>query len=105
MPGFLLHQGAGVNCAHLGQAQPVVVSPRVRVSRQPVVVQTTGYTVAACGLTGSPNPPCATAQWTTAAVRVKVGGIPVLLQDSQAVCVPTGTGLTVLVTQTRVRGV
>ena len=105
MPGFLLHQGASVVCIHLGQAQPVVVQPRVRVSGQPVVVQTSGYTIAACGLTGSPNPPCTTATWTTAAVRVKVGGVPVLLKDGQAVCAPTTTGLNVLVTQTRVKGV
>jgi hypothetical protein len=28
----------------------------------------------------------------------------VLLQDSQAVCTPTGTGLNILVTQVRVKG-
>jgi hypothetical protein len=28
----------------------------------------------------------------------------VVLQDSQAVCIPTGTGLNVLATQVRVRG-
>ena len=38
-------------------------------------------------------PPCATAQWTTAATRVTAMGQPVLLQDSQATCVPTGTPL------------
>ena len=35
---------------------------------------------------------------------VPAGGQPVLLQDSQAVCAPTGTPLTVVVTQVRVRG-
>jgi len=38
------------------------------------------------------------------ALRVLAGGQPVLLQDSQAVCVPTGTPLTVAMTQVRVRG-
>jgi hypothetical protein len=44
-----------------------------------------------------------TAQWTTAATRVTAGGAPVLLQDSVAVCAPTGTGLNVLLTQLRVK--
>lgn len=105
MPGFLLHQGAIVMCMHGGQAQPTVPNPRVRVSDQPIVTQTTTYTIAGCpfvppGGTG----PCVTAQWVVAATRVRAGGVPVLLQDSQAVCVPTGTGLNVIVTQLRVRG-
>ena len=28
MPGFLLHQGATVLCAHAGQATPTVPNPR-----------------------------------------------------------------------------
>jgi hypothetical protein len=35
---------------------------------------------------------------------VRAGGVPVLLQDSQAICAPTGTGLNVVVTQVRVKG-
>ena len=105
MPGFLLHLGAQVTCAHVpGQATPVVTNPRVKVSGQPIVVQTTQYAVAGCALTGTPNPPCATASWITAATRVRAGGVPVLLQDSQSMCAPTGTPLTVLATQTRVKG-
>lgn len=104
MPGYLLHQGATVICAHAGQAQPTVPNPRVKVMGQPVVTQPNPYVVAGCGLTGTPNPPCATAQWLTAAVRVRVGGMPVLLQDSQSTCIPTGTPLSILVTQVRVKG-
>ncbi|MFZ1547070.1 MAG: hypothetical protein WAT12_08205 [Candidatus Nitrotoga sp.] len=36
------------------------------------------------------------------AVRVLAGGVPVLIQTGQAVCVPTGTGLLPLVVQPRV---
>ena len=36
--------------------------------------------------------------------KVLAGGMPVLTQSSVAVCVPTGTPLNVLVTQTRVTG-
>jgi hypothetical protein len=45
-----------------------------------------------------------TAQWVTAATRVRSNGMPVLLQDSVAVCVPTGTGVQVVLTQMRVKG-
>jgi hypothetical protein len=50
------------------------------------------------------NGPCVTAQWVVAATRILVGGVPAVLQDSQAVCVPTGTPLTVVATQIRAKG-
>src|SRR4051812_16588166 len=105
MPGYLLHLGAQVLCAHPpGQATPVVTDPRVKVSGQAIVTQSSQYTVAGCALTGTGSPPCATASWVTAATRVKASGVPVVLQDSQSMCVPTGTPLTVAVTQVRVKG-
>jgi len=105
MPGFLLHLGATVMCAHSGQSQPSAPNPRVKVGGQPVVTQTTLYTVAGCpfNISGAPSP-CVTAQWVTAATRVRVGGVPVLLQDSQAICTPNGTPLNIITTQVRVRG-
>jgi hypothetical protein len=106
MPGFLLHLGATVLCAHGGQAQPTASNPRVRVSGQPVTTQAFPYAIAGCPFT-SPSgtlQPCVTAQWVTAATRVKVLGQPVLLQDSQAVCTPNGTPLNIVVTQLRVKG-
>lgn len=105
MPGYLLHVGATVMCMHAGQAQPTVTNPRVKVSGQPIVTQAASYMVAGCGLTGTPNPPCATAQWIVAATRVLSVGVPVLLQDSQAICTPTGTGLNILLTQMRAKGI
>ncbi|MFB8789827.1 MAG: hypothetical protein U7123_13475 [Potamolinea sp.] len=106
MPGFLLHVGATVLCTHAGQAQPVASNPRVRVSGQPIVMQANTYTIAGCTLPTPPtaNGPCLTAQWVTAATRVRASGIPVLLQDSQAICAPTGTPLNILLTQFRVKG-
>lgn len=105
MPGFILHQGATVLCMHAGQAQPTAPNPRVKVGGQPVVTQPTVYTIAGCTLPppNAANGPCVSGSWVTAATRVRVGGIPVLLQDSQAVCAPTGTGLNVVVTQVRVK--
>ena len=106
MPGYLLHVGATVICAHGGQAQPSSPNPRVKVMGQPVVTQVFPYTVAGCS---NPPPPanigpCVMAQWVSAATRVKVMGQPVLLQDSKAVCTPTGAPLNILVTQMRVKG-
>ena len=104
MPGFLLHVGATVMCAHGGQAQPTVPNPRVSVLGQPTVLQTAPYAVAGCAMPPptAGNGPCVTAQWTTGSVRVTSNGQPMLLLSSVAVCAPTGTPLMVTVTQTRV---
>ena len=104
MGGFLLHQNAAVQCMHAGQAMPMVPNLCVKVSSQAIVTQMTVYAVSGCTLAAIPSPPCVTAQFTSAAIRVKANGMPVLLQDSQATCVPTGTGLIIVSTQTRVRG-
>jgi hypothetical protein len=107
MPGFLLHVGATVTCAHAGQATPMSPNPRVLVSGMPTVAITSVYGVAGCTLPPPPaaNGPCVTAQYVTSAVRVTSNGQPLLLIDSQAVCVPTGTPLMASVTQTRVTGI
>ena len=105
MPGFLLHLGATVQCAHAGPAQPTAPSPRVLVSGQPIVMQPAPFVVAGCPFNVSGSPvPCVTAQWTTGAVRVLADGMPVLLLDSQAICAPNGTPLLIMTTQTRVLG-
>ncbi len=105
MPGYLLHQGATVMCMHAGQAQATVPNPRVKVSGQPTVQQPNPWTVAGCPFATAAGPmPCVTAQWVTAATRVLSGGMPLLLQDSQAVCTPNGTGVNIVMTQMRVRG-
>ena len=84
MPGFMLHQGATVLCLHAGQAQPTATNPRVKVSGQAIVVQTTIHSITGCTLPPPPNGngPCVTAQWVSAATRVRAGSVPVLLQDS-----------------------
>ena len=107
MPGLALTQGGTVLCLHGGQSQPTAPLPRVLLSGQPAIGQTTTYTVAGCPFTlpsGTPSP-CVTATWVMAALRVRSGGIPLVLQDSSAVCVPNGTGLMVTFPgQTRVSG-
>ncbi|NDJ16462.1 PAAR-like protein [Myxacorys almedinensis] len=107
MPGYLMHVGATAICAHGGLAQPTQPNPRIKVMGQMIVTQPFPYAIAGCA---NPTPPanvgpCTTAQWVQAATRIKVMGQPVLLQDSTAVCLPTGTGLTITVTQTRVKAI
>ena len=104
MPGFVLHQGATVLCMHGGQAQAIVPNPRVKVSSQMTVQQPNPWMVAGCPFVSGGSPmPCVTAQWVTGATRVRSGRMPLLLQDSQAVCAPNGTGVNILVTQVRVK--
>jgi hypothetical protein len=107
MPGFLLHVGATVLCSHGGQATPTVPNPRVTVSGMPTVTVAGPYAVAGCAMPPPPsgNGPCVTAQFVTCATRVTSNGQPLLLLDSQATCVPTGTPLMTVVTQVRATGV
>jgi len=105
VPGFLLHFGATVICAHGGQAMASAPNPRVLVGGQPIATQMSPYLVAGCAFVPpAGNGPCVTAQFATGALRVLAAGVPVLLQDSQAICAPTGTPLNVIVTQPRVKG-
>ena len=107
MPGFLLHQGATVLCAHAGQAQLTVPNPRVMVSGMPTAPLSSPYVVAGCALPPPPaaNGPCLTAQFVMGSTRVLSNGQPLLLFDSQAICAPTATPLMTVVTQTRVLGI
>ena len=106
MPGYLLHVGAVVQCAHGGQAQPTFANTRVKVMGQPIVIQEAPYVIAGCAFPPPPvaNGPCATAQWAFGALRITANGMPVLLTDSQAICTPTGTPLLISTTQVRVKG-
>ena len=102
MPGFVLHVGAMVQCAHAGMAQPTVPNPRVLLSGQPSVTLTSPYVIAGCPFPPVTGGPCVTGQWVLGALRVTSEGTPLLIQSGVAVCVPTGTPLLPTVTQTRV---
>lgn len=106
MPGYLLHEGAMVICMHGGTAQPIVPNLRVQVSGQPITTQAYPYMIAGCGDPPPPtgSGPCAIGTWITGATRVTASGIPVLLQDSQAICFLPGTELEIVSTQMRVKG-
>ena len=90
MPGYLLHAGAVVQCTHGITVQPTTTDPKVKVGGQPIVNQSSVY---------SPCPQGCAPSWVSAATRVRAGGVPVVLRDSQATC-----GLRVVSQQARVRG-
>jgi hypothetical protein len=108
MPGFLLHEGAVVTCAHAGPASPTVPNPRVKVFGMSTVLASVPYKITGCtfpAMTSGASPPCVTAQWTTASLRVKSMGQPLVLIDSQATCVPNGTPLIIGATLTKVTAI
>jgi hypothetical protein len=104
MPGFALHLGAQVLCMHAGQATPVAPTPRVTLSGQMAVTIASPWVVALCTLPPPPaaNGPCVTATFITAATHVTASGQPLVLFDSQSICVPTGTPLRPVSCQTKV---
>ena len=106
MPGFLLTQNSLVLCNHGGQAKPLAPFPRVKVMGAAVVTLTSPFAVSGCA---NPTPPanvgpCVTGQCLKPATRVLAGGVPVLLDDTKGVCVPTGTGFIVQALQVKVKG-
>ena len=105
MAGFLLHAGAVVLCAHGGQATPAFSIPRVLVGGEPIVLQSSSFVIAGCQSVNRVSSPCITAQFISAATRIKSNGQPVLLADSQAICIQNGTPLIIGASQTRVKGI
>lgn len=102
MPGFLIQQGATVMCIHGGQAMPLVPNPAVTLEGMPSCLLPDPWSVAGCPGILPAIPPCVTASWVVGTVRVTSYGQPLLVQSSQAVCMPTGTPLLPIVTQVRV---
>jgi hypothetical protein len=89
-------------CSHGGQAMPTAPMPRVLVSGMPVTTIAAPYAVAGCAFVPpAGNGPCVTAQWVAGAVRVMAEGVPVAILTGTAICVPTGTPLLPVVSQTR----
>src|SRR6266487_2552400 len=103
MPGFLLHAGATVLCAHGGQAQPTAPDPRVTVGGQPVTTLSAPYAVAGCAFVPpAGNGPCVTGQWILGATMVFSQGQPVAIMSGVSICAPTGTPMLPVSAQTLV---
>jgi hypothetical protein len=102
MPAPALHLGAVVLCTHAGTATPAAPFPRVLLSGQPAVTVASPYVIAGCALTGTPNPPCATGQWLSGAVRVLAGGVPLATMTGASTCIVPGTPMLPVTAQPRV---
>ncbi len=105
MPGFLIQQAATVLCMHGGQAMPLMPNPAVTLDGMPSCLLPDPWAVAGCPGIPPAVPPCVTANWIVGTTRVTSYGQPLLVQSSQAVCVPTGTPLLPVFTQTRVTAI
>jgi len=105
MPGFLLDTTSQLSCPHQGAAKSPAPAIRVTIMGQPVLTQPTPDAIGGCANPPEAGGPCVAAQWVSAATRITTLGQPVLLGDSQAVCTPTGTPLTAIPVQIRVKGI
>lgn len=105
MPGSILTVGSLILCAHGGSVQSPAPFPRVKIAGQPVLLQPIPLLVSGCPFPPPPagNGPCISATAVTGSVRVRANGMPLLLQSSQAICTPTGTPISVVLAQPRVR--
>ena len=106
---YLLDANTSIACPHGGQGTVVPSNQKVRLGGSPALVNTDQATIAGCAfnVSGSPSP-CIRVQWVAPATRVTVGGTPVLLSSSVALCVnaagaPQGPG-TLSGYQTKVTG-
>lgn len=103
MPGFLLHQGAVVMCAHGGQTTPPAPNPRVLVMGMPTATIASPWVVAGCPGIPTVIPPCVTGQWVMGTVRVTSMGQPLVVQSGAAVTAPGGVPLMPISMQMRVQ--
>lgn len=84
MSSPILHAGAAGLCPHGGALSLTTSQARVRVSGQPVFTTGDASIIAGCGFNPGAYHPCVNARWITAATRVRVLGLPVVLRDGQA---------------------
>jgi hypothetical protein len=102
MPGFLLHQGAAVICAHGGQLEVIEPNPRVVVSGMPTAIISAPWQVAGCpGIPGT-IPPCVIGQWVSGTTRVTSNGQPLVVQSGSGITAPGGVPHLPVNMQTRV---
>ncbi|HWB76180.1 MAG TPA: hypothetical protein VG755_14520 [Nannocystaceae bacterium] len=108
---LLLDQTSVLQCPHGLPIQHPPSQVRVLLSGAPALTVADIGTITGCPFTIPPSKPspCVTTQWLQGAVRVKIGGVPALLQSSPGLCkspeqAPQGPPLPCVV-QPRVQGV
>ena len=100
MPGALLDANTTVMCAHGANAKAAMPNPRVQTGGAATVALASPFLVSGCSnvAPGGAPLPCVTATFLMGAARVTSGGQPLLLQDGQALAIPTGTPLSIIPT-------
>lgn len=103
----VLDMTSSMFCPHMGKASPISASPRVRILGNPILTLPSTLTVASCPFTtGSSPAPCLQITWTSASLRVRSAGQPVLMQGAQSTSVgaagPQGPAK-IMVVQPRVK--
>lgn len=97
----LLTDASHVLCPHAAPAQVLGSQSRVLILGRPIALFSDNCTVAGCPMALTPNGSCQTLSWLQPAQRVRVNGVPVLLETS----IPMGAGVgTVTAGQNRVVG-
>jgi hypothetical protein len=92
MPFPLLNTASIMMCQHGGRCQPLVLSPRVKVSGLPCLVMGTAMPIAGCG--AGPNIPgtasCTMAQVLNGSTRIRSMGLPLVTAQSGLLATPSG---------------
>jgi hypothetical protein len=103
---FLLHDKAIGKCSHGGSAKPLIGNPRVKLSGQAVLMVVSPFVISNCpNMAGASKFPCIVGLFAKGTTRVKVMGLPVLLDTSKPTNLPTGASTTITSTQARVKGI
>lgn len=92
MPGYVLHEGITITCPHGGSGSLSPSNTKVTLDGKRVAVVSDTTTVSGCAfnVSGAPSP-CLSVQWLMPATRVSVGGTPVLVSSSVALCTAAGS--------------
>jgi hypothetical protein len=90
-----------VMCAHGGKCMPTTPLPRVKVNGVPVVGLAAPWMV-----TGCPQPQpggCITVKFVSGSLRVKAQGMPLVLNTSVGMALPSAAPVTIVNPQVRVK--
>jgi len=104
MPGFLLHVGATVQCAHGGRATPITPNTSISAGGQPTVTLSSQWSIAGCPFPPNSGGPCVTGQFTVGTTRVTSNGQPLAIIGGTGTCIPTGVPLLAVSAQTKATG-
>jgi len=104
MPGFLLHDGATVQCAHGGRGKPIATNPKVSVSKQQTVFLSMQWSISGCANPPSAGGPCTMGTFTVGTTRVTSNSQPLAIFGGTGTCIPTGVPLLTISSQTKVTG-